>query len=88
MLAVNITDASDLNNPTCVLDVGDHPIVIKQSAVYYKMAQEFIVTKLQKNLKKYCTVHQDLCSNEVLDRIIEGALKDEDFTPKLRKYLE
>jgi hypothetical protein len=88
VLAVNITDVSGFNNPTCVLGIGDHPIVTKPSAVYYKIAQEFIVTKLEKNLKKYCTVHKDLCSNEVLARIIEGALIDEDFTPRLREYLE
>ena len=88
VLAVNISDADKHPESTCFLFRDEHESVKKDSGVFYRQAMLMEVTKLKKDLKQYCTVFPD-CPEEILKRIIAGALhEDSGLALKYRKYLE
>jgi hypothetical protein len=89
VLAVNLSDAHKHPDSTCFIQKGEHPAVTKDSAVFYKEAKPREVALLKKNLNKYADVHPDLCPEELLQRIIAGALHENSLMfLKWRVYLE
>ena len=88
VLAVNITDETNCPDSPCKLKKGDHSSLTKDSAVFYKKAREFSAAAIDQELKSGANIRAlDNCSAEVLDRIIKGAAKADDLTPRLREYL-
>lgn len=76
VLVVNITDADHCPDSTCTLHIGDHPIITKESVVYYRKSREFTATAIDAQIAEGTMVRKlDDCSSEVLNRIIEGARK-------------
>jgi len=52
LLAVNVTDAVNCPDSTCVLNPGDHPAIVKPSAVYYRKARLFESQKIDALMTK------------------------------------
>lgn len=85
-LAVNITDINNYPDSTCLLNAGDHPVIIKPSCIFYKKAKRFPSAGMAETLAKHAITFE-ACSEELLKKIIEGAFISEDLTPSLLCYL-
>ena len=82
VLVVNITDAVLENGDnffdlTCILQHGEHPFVLKKSAVYYKKARRHEAHKIGHALANFPQVvrHGPDLDAKLLARIVEGARK-------------
>lgn len=75
---VNVTGHHPNKDQTCVIEVGDHPWIIKKSVVAYKFA--FILRLAeQEDFVRQSTKQRDV-SPELLAKIQEGT--DSDYTEK------
>jgi hypothetical protein len=89
VLAVNITDAKNCPHSPCIIEIGEHPAVTMQSAVYYRKAREFEGVKIDEfiatgeNIRRLAD-----CSPVLLERIIDGARKSDELTFRFLSYLE
>src|SRR4051794_12260070 len=84
VLAVNVTDVATCPHSPCKLNVGDHPCVLKPSAIYYKKAREFDAAKIDRELQSGANAKALApCSKQLLARIIKGAKDADDLTARL-----
>ena len=89
VLAVNTTDAAKCPDSPCKINVGDHPSIVKPSAIYYKKAREFSSEKIEKEIAEGKLVRRLADFNPgIVQRIIDGAKVADDLTLKLLKYLD
>jgi hypothetical protein len=89
VLAVNSTDATKCPDSPCKINIGDHPAIIKPSAIIYRYAREFVSSKIDELCAKGSYLRQlDDCSPEVVKRIVAGAKQADDLTLKLLDYLK
>ena len=91
VLVVNITDIK--NSPansdlSCVLNIGDHPHITKQSVVYYKKAREMRASVILKQLQiKDLSQIEDL-PVQTLQKMQDGAKKSKLLPKKFKKYCD
>ena len=62
-----------LNDPSCIVNNGEHPYIDHKSYVFYKEALCSTMEKLQEGIAKGVLIQQDDCSTEFLDKILDGA---------------
>lgn len=88
VLAVNFTDVKNSPDSPCKIGIGEHPIINKPSAVYYKKAREFDVDLLNHHLNNSKELGQlEDCSRPLLERIIQGAKESDELTLRFLAYL-
>ena len=76
-------------DPACLLVKGDHPFITKDSYANYREAAVMFVKRLEK-LKRDGTFaeHKTMFSNDVLERLREGALKSDFAHGDLKKSIQ
>ncbi|PKH01814.1 hypothetical protein CXF72_14740 [Psychromonas sp. MB-3u-54] len=73
---------------TCVLEMNDHPFIVKPSFVYYKMAELYSVAGIQQQvLEGNYSVKED-CNDLVFNRILNGFTVSEDVKRKVLKFYQ
>lgn len=90
VLLVNIStvDPPIPFDPTCLINPGEHPFVIKQSYVYYRKADIFGATRVAQNIALgEFSVHQDI-SEALQIRILAGFFASDDVKPLIRQFAE
>ena len=88
VLAINITDGRHCPDSPCVIEIGEHPIVTKQSVAYYRKAREFDAAKIDAFLTAGVQLRRlPDCSPILLARIIAGAKVADDLTFRFLQYL-
>jgi hypothetical protein len=88
VLAVNTTDARKCPDSPCILEVREHPTIIKRTAIIYRKAREFESLKIDREIASGTYVRRlEDCSHVLLQRIINGAKVANDLTFRLRGYL-
>jgi len=80
VVVVNVTDASKAFDKTCIIRAGEHPLIIKDSAVYYDLAELFSAASLDTQIKKGVVKAGPTASDELMIRIRDGA-RDSAHTP-------
>jgi hypothetical protein len=86
LVVVNVSDAVK-SASTCYLEVGDHPVITKRSAVLYFRAKLMDAITRQQLEESGARVFPGVLDEAVLQRIFAGAQEADDFTPKLLAYL-
>lgn len=89
-LAVNLTSIVDgiEHDPTCVLNVGDHPFVIHPSYIIYSRADVFGVDTIAGKVKSGdIRIHQP-CNDSTFQRILAGFNASSFVKPKIRDYYQ
>ncbi|HBL9999454.1 TPA: hypothetical protein LT059_004016 [Salmonella enterica subsp. enterica serovar Kodjovi] len=89
-LAVNLTsvDKGFEIDPTCILNVGDHPFVRHPSYIFYQRAQIFGVdTVIRQVISGDIRVHQS-CGEETFRRILAGFNVSPYVNPKVKAYYQ
>jgi hypothetical protein len=88
-IIVNLTSDYFRAGKECVLNVGDHPRITKESYVSFTDAIEVtpeLAQKLQKLIGGKITMRKSLAP-EVLAKIVAAAKKSKAITVNLKKYL-
>lgn len=89
VLTVNVTDARNSPDSPCKLKVGDHPIIVKPSVIFYRKSREFVAVMVDEQIAQGKSVKQlPDCSPELLQRIIAGAKSADDLTLRFLDYLK
>lgn len=88
MVVANMTDfANNEGDTTCVLEIGDHPQIYKQSVIRYCDAQLVSNAKLEIALKNKLIAKSEPASSHLIERIRAGALKSDDMEPRLARFV-
>lgn len=76
VISVNFTSVPDntLYDTSCLVDIGDHPFIKHLSYVNYRGARCDSYEQIQKLIDKGVFIKKEPCSDELLQKIINGAL--------------
>lgn len=80
LVAVNVTDAERAQDKTCILRRGDHQLIIKDSAVYYDLAELRSLESFKVMIDRKTIKPGEPASDELIVRIRQGAI-DSAHTP-------
>jgi hypothetical protein len=89
-LAVNLTSVTEgiESDPTCLLNVGDHPFVRHPSYVFYRRAEIFgAATVIQSVSSGDIRIH-DPCSDGTFQRILDGFNVSPHVKPLIKNYYQ
>lgn len=84
VVVVNISHHEDNRDQSCVIEIGEHPLIIKKSVVLYKATAVF-TPEQQRDFERYATKHHEKVSDALLERIVEGT--DSDYIPQKAQKL-
>lgn len=83
-VAANVTAfKNNQGDTTCVLEIGEHPRIVKRSVINYNDAQLVDESSLQRLEVFGYIVKREPASQSLLAKIQEGALKSDDMDPRL-----
>ncbi|QBR52713.1 hypothetical protein [Erwinia sp. QL-Z3] len=90
VLLVNITTVyPDLPyDPTCLLEVGDHPFIGHQSYVYYRKADVFASTKLVAGVTAGDLIIKQQCPDHTFQRILDGFMQSKQVIRNVKNYYQ
>lgn len=74
-------------DPVCVIEEDEHPWLSRKSFAIYKYAYPKTVPVLR-NISELDIVVQEDASDELIDKLIQGALDSKTIKPKLRRFAE
>lgn len=74
------------HDPTCILDVGDHPFIRHPSFVFYKKADIFGADNISRNVADGTFTVHDPCEDIVLTRILAGFNISDDVRLRVKKF--
>ncbi len=79
VVAVNVSSVKSHNNydPTCILDVGDHPFIRHKSFVYYRHAAIFKVSYIKQGIATGDIILQEKASDRLMSAILAGFAQSE-----------
>ncbi|SRR6266481_948015 len=89
-IIVNITGDRFRSGKECVLNIGDHPWIKKESFVSFADALEITpngLRKLQALIVKNKIILQPRLSSEILAKIVNAAKESDAIPENLKKYL-
>lgn len=86
-LFVNVTTKKD-RDMSCILKPGDHEFVTRDSEINYGDAKTAEIDKLTEAMNKSIIEPQEPVTNDLLNRILEGALNSDALPQKYLKYIE
>jgi len=73
---------------SCVLHVGDHPFISHPSFVDYRFARIDAADHVQSRVDENVFIPQQDCSEELIKRVIAGALKSRRIPREFKQLLE
>jgi hypothetical protein len=89
-VCANVTDEKNIMDKTTILVPGDHPFIIKRSAINYQSAKIVRLDLVENSLEdeiwgSTCKIHQ-ACSKELIERIQEGLLSSIHTTKVIKTF--
>lgn len=91
VLSVNVSswrEGSKLNDPTCILDVGDHPFIRHKSFCVYSKAVPLNVLRLEARVTDGTIKDLGIIKPEILERVIKGLHKSPVLSGEARVFLK
>lgn len=73
---------------TCVLSVGEHPFIIRESYIYYKEMRIESLFSIEKGISEKRFIKKEIINNELYQRILEGAFKSRMTERKYLRFLK
>ena len=86
-LFVNVTTKTDNKDATCILKIGDHNYITRDSVINYFDAKIALIADLEKAISNKMFVLQNPASDVLLQRIQKGALISPFLPLKYLKYI-
>lgn len=87
VVVVNFTTWNPLADPSCVLDVGDHPFIRHRTCVAYDYADVVSTTLLAEKLANLDIVPREPASPELMNKIWDGAARTNRMKLRCREIL-
>jgi hypothetical protein len=88
VLIVNLTDADEHDDKSCVLDQPDHPgVFTKRSCVAYRFSKVTSVARLKEAKKQGLLIWKKPISRDTLDKILLGAQETDELSNGKRELL-
>jgi len=87
VLIVNITDAGNHHDASCVVSETDHAAITKESVVAYQFAKITSNARLTEANAAGLLIRKEPISDELLTRILEGAYASDELTGRQRELL-
>lgn len=89
VLSVNVTSwRENSNDPTCILNVGNHPFIRHKSFVFYKQAIPLRVPGLIEKVQSGDLIPMGYLSESVLQKVLDGFEKSDQTPLKALKFLK
>ena len=76
------------HDPACLLYPGDHPFLVRQSFVNYRMARIEDAQKLINGVKKGVFSAKDILAGEIFARVCHGLTESRHTAPKILEFYE
>lgn len=86
-LFVNVTTKKVSSDVCCVLNVGDHNFITRESVINYGDAKTAEIKNLEQAIKKHYMKSNEPVTDSLLSRIIKGAKNSNAFPQGFLKYL-
>lgn len=80
-VVVPITTRHELSDVSCVLDVGDHPFINRESCASYDFARELCLSETEEKIGKRQLRLRDPVSDAVLKRLQVGLVLSDETAP-------
>ncbi|AFM14047.1 hypothetical protein [Turneriella parva] len=88
VLCVNITDSANIPDKSCLLNVGDHPFIKKESAVFYWQAINPELNSITHGIKLGALTQQANLLPATLAKVQDGAKASKFLKPKFHLYFQ
>lgn len=90
VLIVSVTSIplSNLYDPSCSLNPGEHPFIVRDSYVSYRFTRKVQAQALEDQVKQGEFIAKPLMDEKIFKYVIEGFFDSPHVTPKLRRFLE
>jgi len=76
------------HDATCILDVGDHPFIIKKTWVNYQRAAIVTAEEIRKNLGRGLLTESDPLKDQVLDQMLKGLTASDDTPMEVAQFYD
>ena len=86
-ILVNVTTKKGDKDDTCILSVGDHDFIKRESVINYRDTTKTSISNIKKAIGMRTFTPQDPVSDDLLQRIQKGALISPFLLPKYLKYI-
>lgn len=87
-IIVNLSDAENSFDDTCLVEAGEHPFVRMRSAVMYNLSRIFTLVVQETMSRNNWLQPQENVSAALLKKIQDGAFKSEYTPQKVQKLLQ
>lgn len=79
-ILVSISGLTKKSEQTCILQIGEHPYIIKESCVFYRRPRQETDESISRLIAAGNCMPKDRASNELIEKICKGA-HESDFAP-------
>ena len=86
-LCVNATDRNNISDLSCILPSGSHPIIKKESAIYYQKAKTFTRLNYDAMRRARIVIEYMDVAPDVLAKIIDGGKLSADLANEFKAVL-
>lgn len=86
-IMVNVTTRKDSSDTSCILCIGDHDFISRDSVINYKDAKKSKVSLLVSAIKANVIRSHSPVSEDILQRIYLGALSSPFFPEGFKQYI-
>ena len=88
IMMFNLTSLENAADATCVVHVGEHPWVIKDSAIEYERAKLLDPRKISVLEAINCMERQGTATEELIRKILEGAMASRETAGTFKAMIE
>ena len=72
-ILVSISGLTPKSEQTCILQIGEHPFIIKESGVFYRSPRQETEESINRMIAEGNCIPKDPASNELIEKICQGA---------------
>jgi len=86
LTSLSTLDTALPHDPTCILHLGDHPFVTRDSYVSYRDSRILETTKIINGVASGEFVVKDLMDSRIVDTICDGLLTSQQTAEKIKRF--
>lgn len=90
VILVNFTSIRDdiPYDDACIIQAGEHPFIQHKSYISYRNARIDSVAHIENLLEKGVFIEKEPCSQKLLEKILQGALKSKRIPREFKRIIE
>lgn len=84
MVVVNATDLAHAPDKSCILRAGDHPMIRKDSAMYYDLAELISIESLKRRIERRTAQPGPTADDALMEKIRQSAIDSRHTSREVR----